>query len=851
MKSPLFLLRSFVRSLTGATTPLKVNGFHTSSTGVGYPKENLQELDAHDIPFTAKTADGSLFDAIQIARARVNAGKENIHTIVYRKSVDSSGYDPNLPDYNKTPRDAAVEHWEWHKAHFPQEVKDNKDLVWVETINEPNKDSDEVVEWLGLFAQETAVLALQDGYKWLAFGWSGGTPEPYHWELPGMLDYLRLCSEHPDRLGVALHEYSWVIDDIWNGREGTAGNYTYSLIGRFTELVKVCDNHKIGRPTIVMTEWGWSEHDVPDPTTAVSHIKEVGELYAKYECVKGAAIWYLGSGYQDIAQKAQKLIGPVQMAVLNTFYPPPDPPPDPEPDKTLEQFIWYIGLELAPTNDEAALQRFINGDPPWKPYGRETWRKYSGDGETYAIQPAINWEAIGGERPRRTYYCKVPDWGNIFYVDDPETEPPPEPQNPLDGLKIAPPFSDYFVLTSAFNDPRDYNEDGVYDEKHEGADYDLVGEPSDSKKPVLCGFPGEVVFAGTRGTAYGYYTIIKCQHNLSPFYLWYCHMDRVYVNVGDWVNVEDELGELGGTGGDWPEHVHINLQVPGFGLSGYVVPEVVDPAPYIEMIPKPSEPVYSGPPTSMFVRSVDQPASDWYWYNGRAVFDKTGLTPKFHTTGDSHQWYTQYKGSGFNLLRNRDDLMGDYWGSVINFYNMGLRDVEAWNEPNIEQEGLGSLWNDGYEFGQVLKSFCQKIKGQLPDIRIWFPGCSPGFGSQYAFIDAAVSAGGLDLCYGICEHVYTGITDNVEAAVSQMFNEVMEFRSKYALTRPLVISEFSVNRPALASYKAQVYKLFYERLEGVEGVQMAVSFTSTWHPNSDPNQEGWLEFGIHDAYAAL
>ena len=35
------------------------------------------------------------------------------------------------------------------------------------------------------------------------------------------------------------------------------------------------------------------------------------------------------------------------------------------------------------------------------------------------------------------------------------------------------------------------------------------------------------------------------------------------------------------------------------------------------------------------------------------------------------------------------------------------------------------------------------------------------------------------------------------------------------------------------------------------GVQAAYSFTSSWHPAPDERGEGWLEHGIHDAYAKL
>lgn len=307
---------------------LKVNGFHTSSTGLGVPNDIYWLLDSLDIPFTAKTADGGLFDAISVARARINNGKENIHQIVYRRSVDTDGvYNPDVPNYLATPYDAAVQHWNWHRDRFTAEVVANKDIVWVETINEPDKDTPGITEWLAEFSIHTAELAWAEGYKYLAFGWSGGTPEPEHWRMPKMQEFLQLAGTNPHRLGVALHEYSWLVDDIWNGRSGTPGNYTYTLIGRCTDLFSACDENNIARPPVIITEWGWAYDSVPDPVTAMAQIYEVGELYAQYPEILGAAIWYLGGGFGNISQSAIKLAYPLQDLLVNTIYPDPDPPP--------------------------------------------------------------------------------------------------------------------------------------------------------------------------------------------------------------------------------------------------------------------------------------------------------------------------------------------------------------------------------------------------------------------------------------------------------------------------------------------------------------------------------------------
>ncbi|HEX6386565.1 MAG TPA: hypothetical protein VF177_17985, partial [Anaerolineae bacterium] len=89
------------------------------------------------------------------------------------------------------------------------------------------------------------------------------------------------------------------------------GNGYPYLVGRFQKLFQVCDQHHIPRPTVLITEWGWEAEHVPDVAQAIEDIHWASWLYAAYPQVKGAAIWYLGGGFGDIANQAQRLIVPV------------------------------------------------------------------------------------------------------------------------------------------------------------------------------------------------------------------------------------------------------------------------------------------------------------------------------------------------------------------------------------------------------------------------------------------------------------------------------------------------------------------------------------------------------------
>jgi hypothetical protein len=262
----------------------------------------MAALDAAGIPFVLKSVDNAE-PVLQALEMKVASGVP--HVIIYRRS--GAGLD--VPIYTLPPEDAAVVHWERHRLDFPQELLPYKDQFWLETVNEIDKER---VSWLGLFAQETAELAMADGYNWAAFGWASGEPDVEHWAAPEMLDFLRLAGAHPDRLAIAVHEYSYDRDDVSEG-------YPW-LVGRFQLLFEVVDARRIPRPTILITEWGWTHEELPTPEAALEQIAWANWLYAAYPQVRGAAIWYLGPNFGGISERARLLIEPVREYALHHYF---------------------------------------------------------------------------------------------------------------------------------------------------------------------------------------------------------------------------------------------------------------------------------------------------------------------------------------------------------------------------------------------------------------------------------------------------------------------------------------------------------------------------------------------------
>lgn len=281
-------------------------GFHTTILDDRDALDEwMQRLDQAQVPLFLKTVDNAepLFRAQELMKV---SGVP--HTLVFR----SSG---SVPFYELPPAQAAQLHWAEHRDKFPPELDPN--LVWIETLNEPDRTK---AEWLGQFALETARLAMADGFRWAAFGWASGEPEPEQWQTPSMLAFLRLAAENPDRLAVALHEYSYLEDDI-------AHEYPYK-VGRFQELFRIADEQGIARPTVLITEWGWQYNDVPSLDQVMRELEWAARLYAPYPEVKGVALWNLGSGccYADISEQVTQLIEPVTDFSLNTYFAIPQAP---------------------------------------------------------------------------------------------------------------------------------------------------------------------------------------------------------------------------------------------------------------------------------------------------------------------------------------------------------------------------------------------------------------------------------------------------------------------------------------------------------------------------------------------
>lgn len=151
----------------------------------------------------------------------------------------------------------------------------------------------------------------------------------------------------------------------------------------------------------------------------------------------------------------------------------------------------------------------------------------------------------------------------VVYTDN------PTPDNPLEGLTIGRLFNEAYVMTSSFDAPRSYG-------KHEGYDFDVIGGTSNNRNSVLSVMDSQVVDVYSKPTGYGLRVIAESFYNNYHYIWWYGHLDAAYVTKGQFIKKGEPIGEVGSSGNVTGEHVHLTLQIPGHGLSGYVLPDVVD-----------------------------------------------------------------------------------------------------------------------------------------------------------------------------------------------------------------------------------------------------------------------------------
>lgn len=521
-------------------------GFHVAANchGCGGIEDYWRALDSAGIPFTVYAADDS--GLILMAEKYTKA------TLIYRDTIASN---VNPTDYARDPQVMASIYWDNTLSRLPDAIKELRGRVWIELLNEPGGEPNQA-RWVGALMGWMARIALQEGYRVCGPGWAAGNPEPDAWETAEWRDYLELCAQYPAAVAVSVHEYS--LDNDIHHMEPW-------LIGRFIQLLDACKKMNIKSPTIFITECGWTLNSMPPDEQAKKDIDFLAHLYNDYPEVVCAALWTLqgGKGNGNLPQRLNALMPWLTNYTLQTYDPEPDNPPMPTKHKAI-----IVKMPQNATTDQAQdAISYIHSKRRTLTYSHDDMENLllAGTPESYVELVAPS------QQPEMIPFIEGLGykWVPLFAAD-------PFPT-------LGRPFAYRYVTTSPFNAPRDYSSlGGSANDRHEGIDLDIVGGNVNNQTPILAMEAGVVDISKDGTTGYGKQVRIMHVIGGKTFYTRYCHLDARFVQVGARVQRGQPIGEIGSTGNSTGEHLHLNIELPpGKGLSGYVVPDVIDPTPHV------------------------------------------------------------------------------------------------------------------------------------------------------------------------------------------------------------------------------------------------------------------------------
>lgn len=447
-----------------------------------------------------------------------------------------------------------------------------------------------------------------------------------------------------------------------------------------------------------------------------------------------------------------------------------------------------------------------------------------------------------------------------YFADHGELPPPDGGGFPLDGLELGYFFNIPYVLTNSFNAPRTYG-NGL----HEGMDMDVTTAVADSKESVLCGYDGIVSKVRTSTGAYYNYVVVRHDYNGVRFYTWYCHLDAVYVSEGDAVGMGHPLGEIGDTGGGWAEHLHFNLQVPGHGLDGYVVPDVIDPAPYVKFrTATVSGHCHAGLNAVADPRILPSHAvevAEFQTLNGRVMKVLSAHTVEQivaikapNTQTVVIRAFLDWGGRAITPYQFYNDTIVDLRRAIDTVRSLGITDIhiELHNEPNLVVEGLNYSWNNGYQFATFMLEVLDLYKSTLTGVKYMFPGLSPGWESPGERYEHDMFLQECDLLSRACDsigcHAYWSEAFPISTAVDQ----IRKFSVKFSNKKVFVTEASRNDRPQVVSDMryAQDYRSIIltcrDNFANVECILFYIVASS----NEVFRPENWINDNISRGFAA-
>lgn len=416
-------------------------------------------------------------------------------------------------------------------------------------------------------------------------------------------------------------------------------------------------------------------------------------------------------------------------------------------------------------------------------------------------------------------------------------------------------------MTDAFDSPRDYDGDGVFDDKHEGVDFAGL-HANGQLVDVLAAQSGTVFNRVSRTTGYGNFLVLEHQWPDGEVYrTWYTHLSQMLVNVGELVAQGQKIGVAGDVGNATGPHLHFNLQHIGKGLPGYVIPDIVDPTLlFRDEPPPPPAPSPAGNAQLGLHATADPnlaPGELALFTTGKIDLIKvlSNLDPADVTAlanaRPNARWivraFLDFGGRTITPQQFVQDTIGDIQ-RTLNLLSGKELVVELHNEPNLHLEGLGTSWNDGTGFNNWFRDVLSRYQAALPGVVFIYPGLSPGNSivgvrqDDVSFLDQSMEA--VRASDGFAQHLYWGAIDTMADALAKLDGVLLALEAGNAGDKVVWITEASNKRPGgSGAEQGQSYIAFWQGLKerpAVEGVTFFVASAT----HVDFQQEVWVGRGV-------
>ena len=598
-------------------TKLKIGaGFHTATVcycdGIG---DYLTDLAKSGNIIAAKCVDGTA--SLMDFQREIQNGAEGYG--VYRCLIDD-----DVPPYGAPVDVVARNYLEKVNEAWPPEL--DKSIFYVEVMNEVDQNHS---DWLGGLLYEISILFMEHGYNFCGPGWGPGQPELKNWCTLGMLKFLRLCSENPDRLAISLHEYAYDND--------MADTISFQM-GRVIDMNLACRENRIVPPKVFVTEFGWSYQTAPSHQDGVPQIIDMLHWYIKNAPnVVAIFLWALDKNpnWADIS----KIINPYMTPLLNNIntidWPQPEVPSDPVEPEDLPKIVV---LKLAQSHTESAWG--VASLYAYNNYKRTMTASHddmltmikAGNVHSYAI-------ITDPGRPSQIEAIRLMVDANlkysVIYIED-------SPVTPSTNLLVYRPCDTERITQYFAANPDDYKQFGL--PGHEGVDYG-----------VSLGFPYYAAQAGTVVWAsnltgsgdlsnYGWHVYLEHDVDGIKFHTLYAHAHQdLPVKVDDVVNAGNIVGYSGNSGISTGPHLHFGILWPTDTGNGYPMwrfGQCIDPLPYLRDKLQPLS-------TGTIFNMVEYLAGDGRLYE---VLNANGGQERFQTQWVNSEEFRQTKSSNAEQL---------------------------------------------------------------------------------------------------------------------------------------------------------------------------------------------------------